>query len=234
MGGATFKTEANVRAGGCYQSHVLPLGGLAGHKARRTHTPHDHATGGSDARNQQNHVLTCALPFCPSITASIPPISTPEVFGLHPNAEISYSTNAARNLWKNLIDLQPRVGGGGGGKQSREAYISQIALDVDQRLPKQPFDLAAVQRDFNGVPTPTQVRRKETGDLGTARTAVRLARAIRDAQHGLRGRKQLKRAMSEEWERLHCSTTYVAVASRAALRLSFCKNSSGGIFWWPR
>jgi len=92
-----------------------------------------------------------------------PRLAPPDVFGLHSHAEISYGTNAARNLWKSLIDLQPRVRVGSSGKQCRrEAHISQITLNVDQRLSKQPFDLAA-QRDFNGVPTPTQVRSKEKG-----------------------------------------------------------------------
>lgn len=35
----------------------------------------------------------------------IPIINTPEVFGLHPNAEITYFTNAAKLLWENLISM---------------------------------------------------------------------------------------------------------------------------------
>jgi dynein heavy chain len=33
----------------------------------------------------------------------IPIINSPEVFGLHPNAEITYYTNAAKQLWDDLI-----------------------------------------------------------------------------------------------------------------------------------
>jgi len=35
----------------------------------------------------------------------IPIINTPDVFGLHANAEITYFTNAAKSLWLNLITM---------------------------------------------------------------------------------------------------------------------------------
>ena len=41
---------------------------------------------------------------------SLPLSNTPEVFGLHPNAEIGYYTNAAKELWSHLIELQPQTG----------------------------------------------------------------------------------------------------------------------------
>jgi len=37
--------------------------------------------------------------------SELPIINTPTVFGLHPNAEITYFTNAAKSLWDNLISL---------------------------------------------------------------------------------------------------------------------------------
>lgn len=36
----------------------------------------------------------------------IPHINSPSVFGLHPNAEITYYTNSAKSLWDNLISMQ--------------------------------------------------------------------------------------------------------------------------------
>lgn len=41
---------------------------------------------------------------------SLPLTNTPEVFGLHPNAEIGYYTNAAKQIWLHLMDLQPQTG----------------------------------------------------------------------------------------------------------------------------
>lgn len=39
-----------------------------------------------------------------------PLTNTPEVFGLHPNAEIGYYTLAVRDIWMHLIELQPQTG----------------------------------------------------------------------------------------------------------------------------
>lgn len=43
----------------------------------------------------------------------IPVINSPSVFGLHPNAEITYYTNSAKNLWDNLIALQSSAAAAG-------------------------------------------------------------------------------------------------------------------------
>ena len=40
---------------------------------------------------------------------SLPLANTPEVFGLHPNAEIGYYTNAAKEMWSHLVELQPQT-----------------------------------------------------------------------------------------------------------------------------
>ena len=41
---------------------------------------------------------------------SLPLLNTPEVFGLHPNAEIGYYTQAAKEMWSYMIELQPQSG----------------------------------------------------------------------------------------------------------------------------
>ena len=41
---------------------------------------------------------------------ALPLANTPEVFGLHPNAEIGYYTNAAKEMWAHLVELQPQTG----------------------------------------------------------------------------------------------------------------------------
>ena len=47
---------------------------------------------------------------------SLPMKNSPEVFGLHANAEIGYNTNSTRQIWADLIELQPRSTGGSGGE----------------------------------------------------------------------------------------------------------------------
>uniref|UniRef100_A0ABI7Z6S1 Dynein axonemal heavy chain 10 n=2 Tax=Felis catus TaxID=9685 RepID=A0ABI7Z6S1_FELCA len=41
---------------------------------------------------------------------ALPLTNTPEVFGLHSNAEIGYYTQAARDMWTHLLELQPQTG----------------------------------------------------------------------------------------------------------------------------
>ena len=85
---------------------------------------------------------------------SLPLVQTPEAFGLHGNADIAYYTSATKELWSNLVDLQPRVVAGGGGV-SREDFISSVAADILARLPSA-FDMPTIKKKI-GVPSPTQV-----------------------------------------------------------------------------
>jgi dynein heavy chain len=92
---------------------------------------------GSDYRipqQQSREACVAEIDGMPGIEAQ-----TPEVFGLHPNAEIDYLTNSSKKLWRDLLDLQPRTASGGGGI-TREDYITSIASDLESKLPK-PFDL---------------------------------------------------------------------------------------------
>ena len=45
----------------------------------------------------------------------LPNLNSPEVFGLHSNAEIGYFTNSSKNLWVNLISMRTSGGGSAGG-----------------------------------------------------------------------------------------------------------------------
>jgi dynein heavy chain len=86
---------------------------------------------------------------------TLPLANTPTVFGLHPNAEISSYNELARDMWAQLIELQPQTGGGGGG-MSRDKHISNIAEGILSKL-NQPFDLELVRTNLTEVPSPTEV-----------------------------------------------------------------------------
>ncbi|CAF5049799.1 unnamed protein product, partial [Rotaria magnacalcarata] len=87
---------------------------------------------------------------------SLPLTNTPEVFGLHPNAEIGYYTKAARDLWEQLIELQPQSAEASGG-MSRDEYIDNTASDIFKRIP-QPYDTVKVWKKFGGEAiSPTSV-----------------------------------------------------------------------------
>jgi hypothetical protein len=63
---------------------------------------------------------------------ALPLAQSPEVFGLHANADISYYSAATKALWADLVDLQPRAGAAGGGA-SREDFIGAMTRYVGRR-----------------------------------------------------------------------------------------------------
>ncbi|KAL2608324.1 hypothetical protein R1flu_026897 [Riccia fluitans] len=85
---------------------------------------------------------------------SLPIVQTPEVFGLHPNADISYYTITTKRLWSDLVNLQPRTAGAVGGVK-REDIIDKVAQDLLSKIPMA-FDLPVIKKEI-GIPTPVQV-----------------------------------------------------------------------------
>ena len=85
---------------------------------------------------------------------ALPLSNSPEVFGLHPNAEISYLTNSAKQMWRDLILQQPRVGATGEGL-SREDQIAATATGILATIPDV-YDMLIVRKQV-GTPSPCQV-----------------------------------------------------------------------------
>lgn len=81
--------------------------------------------------------------------------NTPEVFGLHSNAEIGYYTKSARDMWMQLIELQPQTSDSGAG-MSREEFIDATATDILKKLPVV-YDLDKLKKKYGLEVTPTQI-----------------------------------------------------------------------------
>ena len=62
-----------------------------------------------DLRNRGWYYRVFSVLIIEAIEA-LPLANTPEVFGLHSNAEIGYYTQAARDMWAHLLELQPQTG----------------------------------------------------------------------------------------------------------------------------
>ncbi|KAM4605979.1 LOW QUALITY PROTEIN: dynein axonemal heavy chain 5 [Polymixia lowei] len=65
---------------------------------------------------------------------ALPLVDTPEVFGLHPNADITYQTNLANETLGTIINIQPKDSGGGSG-ETREATVQRLANEMLEKLP---------------------------------------------------------------------------------------------------
>ena len=68
---------------------------------------------------------------------ALPLTESPEIFGLHPNADLTFRTLAVSNMVSTIVDTMPKSGGGGGGK-SPEEIVNAICADLLSKVPE-PF-----------------------------------------------------------------------------------------------
>ncbi|KAL1274160.1 hypothetical protein QQF64_026974 [Cirrhinus molitorella] len=125
---------------------------------------------------------------------SLPLANTAEVFGLHPNAEIGYYTQAARDIWTHLIELQPQTGDSGGGI-SRDEYISQVARDIQSKLPEV-FDLDVIRKKLGLEISPTSVVLLQELERFNKLT-LRMSRSLAELQRALAGEVGMSSELDE-------------------------------------
>lgn len=77
------------------------------------------------------------------------------VFGLHANAEINYYSEAVKDMWIHMIDLQPQSGGGGGAL-ARDRIIDNTAKDILHKLPAL-YEMDLIRKKYGLTPTPTTI-----------------------------------------------------------------------------
>ncbi|WIA31960.1 hypothetical protein OEZ86_002815 [Tetradesmus obliquus] len=84
-----------------------------------------------------------AAQFC-DVIRGYPLVPSPEIFGLHENADITCQQAETYALLGTLLGLQPRSSSGGGGAgSSQEAVVGRMAQDILDKLPA-PFDVEAI------------------------------------------------------------------------------------------
>ncbi|NWU42756.1 DYH10 protein, partial [Hylia prasina] len=115
---------------------------------------------------------------------ALPLSNTPEVLGLHTNAEIGYYMHAVRDMWVHLLELQPQTGETGAGI-SRDEYIANVAKDIENKLP-QVFDLDHIRKGFGVNITPTTVVLLQELERFN-KLIVRMGKSLAELQRALAG-----------------------------------------------
>ncbi|XP_054851851.1 dynein axonemal heavy chain 10 [Eublepharis macularius] len=125
---------------------------------------------------------------------SLPLANTPEVFGLHSNAEIGYYTQAARDMWSHLLELQPQTGESGTGI-SRDEYIGQVAKDIENKMPAI-FDLDQIRKTFGSDISPTTVVLLQELERFN-KLMIRMSKSLVELQRALAGEVGMSNELDE-------------------------------------
>ncbi|KAM4694178.1 LOW QUALITY PROTEIN: dynein axonemal heavy chain 8 [Discoglossus pictus] len=104
----------------------------------------------------------------------LPAVDTPEVFGLHPNADITYQSNTAGEVLDTITNIQPKESGGGAG-ETRESIVYRIAQDMLDKLPPnyKPHEVKAQLQKMGALSSMNIFLRQEIDRMQKVITIVR-------------------------------------------------------------
>lgn len=66
---------------------------------------------------------------------TLPTVDDPEIFGMHANANTTFNTGMSLGLMANILALQPRAGGGGGGIKSADETVTELGEYFQSLVP---------------------------------------------------------------------------------------------------
>jgi dynein heavy chain len=64
----------------------------------------------------------------------LPAQDSPEIFGLHSNADLTFRTLQVQDLVETVVSTMPKTGGGGHGPSPAE-IVDRIAADILDKMP---------------------------------------------------------------------------------------------------
>merc|ERR1719419_1323791 len=148
------------------------------------------------------------------IDECLPPES-PYLYGLHPNAEIEFLTKTSENLFRTLLEMQPRDSGSGGGAgASREEKIKSLLDEITEKLPDE-FNMHEIQAK---VPpeerTPYVIVAFQECERMNILTSE-MKRSLKELDLGLKGELTITSDMEDLGNSLYLDTVPESWAKRA-------------------
>ncbi|XP_074644897.1 dynein axonemal heavy chain 5-like [Tubulanus polymorphus] len=106
--------------------------------------------------------------------ATLQQTDTPEAFGLHPNADITYQTKTSKSILDTIMNIQPKDSGGGGG-ETREVIAYRMCDDMLDKLPQDyvPFEVQGRLVKMGALQPMNIFLRQEIDRMQKVLTAVR-------------------------------------------------------------
>ncbi|XP_063990451.1 dynein axonemal heavy chain 5 [Diachasmimorpha longicaudata] len=178
---------------------------------------------------------------------NLPATDTPEVFGLHSNADITYQINTAKGILDTILNVQPKEGGSQGG-ETRESVVYRLADDMLGKLPKQynPFDVRdALQRMGALLPMNIFLRqevdrmRRVIAEVHSTLTDLKLAidgtivmsQGLKKSLDSMYDARIPEKWQKISWESATLGFWYTELLERDAQFRHWCNHGRPNVFW---
>ncbi|XP_008208864.1 dynein beta chain, ciliary-like [Nasonia vitripennis] len=123
------------------------------------------------------------------------PTESPVLYGLHPNAEIGFLTVTSENLFRTVLEMQPRdVGEAAGVGMSREDKVKSIIEDLLDKLPEE-FNVPELMTKVEERTPYTIVAFQECERMNILCSELR--RSLRELELGLKGELTINADMED-------------------------------------
>jgi dynein heavy chain len=118
------------------------------------------------------------------------PAEVPQMFGLHPNAEIGYLTTTAETLFGNIMTIQ---GGGGGGVGKKQEEVVKEIIDKFLEVLPEDFNMVEIATTITDINPYIVVSIQECERMNTLLQEIR--KSLNDLDAGLKGQLNITEAM---------------------------------------
>ncbi|BFZ18283.1 hypothetical protein BsWGS_21321 [Bradybaena similaris] len=178
---------------------------------------------------------------------NLPAIDSPEALGLHPNADITYQTNSAKQVLDTIISIQPKESGGDGG-ETRETVVYRLAEEMLSKLPPDynPWDVKTQLKKM-GQLQPLNIFLKQEIDrmqkiIGIVRSTLQdlklaiegtiiMSENLRDALDNMFDARVPKRWIRFSWQSSTIGFWFTELLERNAQFFSWVFQGRPNLFW---